>query len=67
MGMASLDAESANSVSKIQLTKTEFAESLGLKPTSTFVRNMFRLADKDKNGLVNFQEFMNMFMILSKG
>lgn len=61
------DAETANAVSKIQLTRTEFADALGLKPTSLFVRNMFLMVDKDKNGFVSFHEFMEMFTILAKG
>ncbi|KAL4227430.1 hypothetical protein ACF0H5_012874 [Mactra antiquata] len=62
-----LDADALNQVSKIQLTRTEFAESLGLKPTSMFVRNMFLMVDKDRNGFVEFKEFMEMFTILAKG
>lgn len=61
------DANTANAVSKIQLTRTEFADALGLKPTSMFVRNMFLMVDKDRNGFVSFQEFMEMFTILAKG
>ncbi|XP_053406292.1 dual oxidase 2-like [Mercenaria mercenaria] len=61
------DADTANSVSKIQLTRTEFADALGLKPTSMFVRNMFLMVDKDRNGFVSFQEFMEVFTILAKG
>ena len=65
--MEKLDADTANKVSKIQLTRTEFADSLGLKPTSMFVRNMFLMVDKDKNGLVSFHEFVELFTILAKG
>ncbi|XP_052282724.1 dual oxidase 2-like isoform X1 [Dreissena polymorpha] len=54
-------------IRKIQLTRTEFAEALGLTPNSLFVRNMFLMVDKDKNGLVSFHEFMTMFNILAKG
>ena len=62
-----MDAETANQVSQIQLTRTEFADALGLKPTSLFVRNMFLMVDKDRNGFVGFQEFMDMFLILARG
>ena len=62
-----MDAETSNKISQIQLTRTEFAEALGLKPTSLFVRNMFLMVDKDRNGFVGFQEFMDMFLILAKG
>ncbi|WAR00874.1 DUOX2-like protein [Mya arenaria] len=63
----SRDLGAMNDISKIQLTRTEFAEALGLKPTSMFVRNMFLMVDKDKNGLVSFNEFLEMFTILAKG
>lgn len=62
-----LDADALNQVSKIQLTRTEFADALGLKPTSMFVRNMYLMVDKDRNGFVSFKEFMEMFTILAKG
>ena len=62
-----MDADTANQVSKIQLTRTEFADALGLKPTSLFVRNMFLMVDKDKNGFVGFQEFMDMFLVFARG
>lgn len=62
-----IDGDTANNVSRIQLTRTEFADALGLKPTSMFVRNMFLMVDKDRNGFVSFQEFMEIFTILAKG
>ena len=65
--MPRMDADTANEVSKIQLTRTEFADALGLKPTSLFVRNMFLMVDKDRNGFVGFQEFLDMFLILASG
>lgn len=65
--MPRMDADTANEVSKIQLTRTEFADALGLKPTSLFVRNMFLTVDKDRNGFVGFQEFLDMFLILAGG
>ncbi|KAK3606296.1 hypothetical protein CHS0354_037972 [Potamilus streckersoni] len=62
-----LDSKSANEIARIQLTRTEFADALGLRPNSVFVRNMFLMVDKDKNGFVSFQEFMEMFVILARG
>ena len=62
-----LQLEELNKIRKIQLTRTEFAESLGLKPTSVFVRNMFLIVDKDKNGFVGFEEFLDLFQILASG
>lgn len=52
---------------KCELSRTEFAESLGLKPHSTFVDSMFSLADEDGNGYLSFREFLNILIILMKG
>jgi dual oxidase len=62
-----LQMEELNKIRNIQLTRTEFAESLGLKPTSIFVRNMFLMVDKDGTGFVGFEEFLDLFQILSSG
>ena len=62
-----LQMEELNKIRNIQLTRTEFAESLGLKPTSIFVRNMFLMVDKDRSGFVGFEEFLDLFQILSSG
>ncbi|XP_072881154.1 dual oxidase 2-like [Hemitrygon akajei] len=50
-----------------ELTKTEFAEALGVKEDSMFVEQMFSLADKDGNGYLSFREFLDIFVILMKG
>ncbi|XP_053573547.1 dual oxidase 1-like [Bombina bombina] len=52
---------------KCELSRTEFAESLGLKPHSIFVESMFSLADEDGNGYLSFREFLNILIILMKG
>ncbi|KAM4746802.1 dual oxidase 1-like [Rhinophrynus dorsalis] len=52
---------------KCELSRTEFAESLGLKPNSMFVESMFSLADEDGNGYLSFREFLNILVILMKG
>lgn len=62
-----LQLEELNKIRNIQLTRTEFSEALGLKPTSVFVRNMFLMVDKDKNGFVGFEEFLDLFQILAAG
>ncbi|ESP00714.1 hypothetical protein LOTGIDRAFT_112352 [Lottia gigantea] len=54
-------------VINIKLTRTEFAEALGLQPSSIFVRNVFLLADKDKDGFLCFREFLDMFAIFARG
>lgn len=63
--MAPLDIETSKQIAHIQLTRTEFAEAFGLKPTSLFVRNMFLLVDSDKSGFVSFREFLDLFVVLS--
>ncbi|XP_067090540.1 dual oxidase 1 [Osmerus mordax] len=50
-----------------ELTGTEFADTLGLKHDSLFVDSMFTLADKDGNGYLSFQEFLDVIVIFMKG
>ena len=50
-----------------ELTKAEFAEAMSLKPDSLFINQMFELIDKNKNGFVSFREFLDMFVVFSKG
>lgn len=62
-----LDIETSKQIADIQLTRTEFAEALQLKPTSLFVRNMFVLVDANKSGFISFKEFLDFFIVLSSG
>ncbi|XP_056671998.1 dual oxidase 2 [Monodelphis domestica] len=50
-----------------ELSRAEFAESLGLKPQAMFVESMFSLADKDNNGYLSFREFLDILVIFMKG
>ncbi|KAK2834504.1 hypothetical protein Q7C36_015205 [Tachysurus vachellii] len=50
-----------------ELTGSEFANALGMKPDSPFVESMFSLADKDGNGYLSFQEFFDVLVIFMKG
>lgn len=50
-----------------ELSRTEFADFLGLKADSLFVESMFSLADKDGNGYVSFKEFLDILVVLMKG
>ncbi|KAM5235525.1 dual oxidase 2-like [Ctenodactylus gundi] len=50
-----------------ELSRTEFAESLGLKPEDMFVEAMFSLADKDGNGYLSFREFLDILVVFMKG
>ena len=67
MNLGELDGETINKIRNIKLTRTEFAESLGMQPNSMFVRNMYLLVDTSKDGFVSFEEFMTMFMTLASG
>lgn len=62
-----LSEEESRAVINCELTIDEFAGRLDLKPDSMFVRNMFDLIDKDKNGNVSFREFLDMMVIFAKG
>ncbi|KAG8505332.1 Dual oxidase 2, partial [Galemys pyrenaicus] len=50
-----------------ELSRAEFAESLGLKPQAVFVEAMFSLADKDGNGYLSFREFLDILVVFMKG
>ncbi|XP_058397475.1 LOW QUALITY PROTEIN: dual oxidase 2 [Diceros bicornis minor] len=50
-----------------ELSRAEFAESLGLKPQDMFVESMFSLADKDGNGYLSFREFLDILVVFMKG
>ena len=50
-----------------ELTRSEFADAMGLKVDSQFVELMFQLIDKDGNGFISFREFLDMSVIFSKG
>lgn len=54
-------------VLQCELTAAEFADALGLKADSLFVDSMFTLADKDGNGYLSFQEFLDVIVIFMKG
>ena len=50
-----------------ELTRYEFAEGLGLTPDSIFVENLFKMVDTNDNGYISFREFLDFFVIFSKG
>nr|CAD7458660.1 unnamed protein product [Timema tahoe] len=62
-----LDSHAAREVIYTELTKSEFAEALSMRPESGFVQKMFSLVDKDKNGFISFREFVDMLVIFAKG
>lgn len=65
--MEELSAEDGKAAVNTELNIDEFAEALALRPSSMFVKNMFELIDKNKNGLVSFREFLDMIVIFAKG
>lgn len=54
-------------VMRTSLSKSEFADALGMKPDSLFVKQMFNCVDKDKDGRISFQEFLDTVVMFSRG
>uniref|UniRef100_A0A3B4H2Q2 NAD(P)H oxidase (H2O2-forming) n=1 Tax=Pundamilia nyererei TaxID=303518 RepID=A0A3B4H2Q2_9CICH len=65
--MSGISHKKAREVLQCELTASEFADALGLKSDSLFVDSMFTLADKDGNGYLSFQEFLDVIVIFMKG
>ncbi|XP_077451407.1 dual oxidase 1 [Stigmatopora argus] len=65
--ITSISSKKAKEVLQCELTAAEFADALGLKPDSLFVNSMFTLADKDGNGYLSFQEFLDVIVIFMQG
>lgn len=65
--MSGVSRKRAREVLQCELTASEFADALGLKSDSLFVDSMFTLADKDGNGYLSFQEFLDVIVIFMKG
>ncbi|KMQ98401.1 dual oxidase 2 [Lasius niger] len=62
-----IDSTVAREVIYTELTIIEFAEALSMKPDAEFVKKIFNLVDKDKNGFISFREFVDMLVIFLKG
>jgi len=54
-------------VMRTSLSRNEFADALGMKPDSLFVKQMFNCVDKDKDGRISFQEFLDTVVMFSRG
>lgn len=54
-------------VMRTSLSKKEFAEALGMKSDSLFVKQMFNCVDKDNDGRISFQEFLDTVVLFSRG
>ncbi|KAF1386846.1 hypothetical protein PFLUV_G00099100 [Perca fluviatilis] len=65
--LSGISYKKAKEVLQCELTASEFADALGLKSDSLFVDSMFTLADKDGNGYLSFQEFLDVMVIFMKG
>lgn len=63
---ASSDGE-VMTVMRTSLSKSEFAAALGMKPDAMFVRKMFNIVDKDQDGRISFQEFLETVVLFSRG
>ncbi|XP_025075781.1 dual oxidase 2-like isoform X1 [Pogonomyrmex barbatus] len=62
-----IDSTVAREVIHTELTIIEFAEALSMRPDAEFVKKIFYLVDKDKNGFISFREFVDMLVIFLKG
>ncbi|XP_018323659.1 dual oxidase isoform X2 [Agrilus planipennis] len=54
-------------VMRTSLTKSEFANALGMKADAVFVKKMFNIVDKDGDGRICFQEFLDTVVLFSRG
>lgn len=63
---ASTDGEVVT-VMRTSLSKSEFASALGMKSDAVFVKKMFNIVDKDSDGRISFQEFLDTVVLFSRG
>ncbi|XP_077298120.1 dual oxidase [Arctopsyche grandis] len=54
-------------VMRTSLSKGEFASALGMKSDAVFVKKMFNIVDKDQDGRISFQEFLDTVVLFSRG
>ncbi|KAG8223936.1 hypothetical protein J437_LFUL003744, partial [Ladona fulva] len=54
-------------VMRTSLSKVEFASALGMRPDAVFVKKMFNIVDKDGDGRISFQEFLDTVVLFSRG
>ncbi|KAM6960644.1 dual oxidase 2 [Aplochiton taeniatus] len=66
-GVMSVSSKKTREALQCELTGAEFADALGLKRDSLFVDSMFTLADKDGNGYLSLQEFLDVIVIFMNG
>jgi hypothetical protein len=51
----------------ISLSREEFASALGMKSNDMFVRKMFKVVDKERNGRISFRNFLDTVVLFSRG
>ncbi|XP_047991381.1 dual oxidase isoform X1 [Leguminivora glycinivorella] len=61
------DADPESIVMRTSLSKSEFASALGMKADAVFVKKMFNIVDKDSDGRISFQEFLDTVVLFSRG
>ncbi|XP_044256242.1 dual oxidase 2-like [Tribolium madens] len=62
-----VDESLEKEIADTELTLSEFAEALSMRAQDEFVRRMFTLVDKDKNGFISFREFVDLLVIFAEG
>ena len=53
-------------VMRTTLSKKEFASALGMSEKDVFVLKMFNIVDRDGDGRISFQEFLDTIVLFSK-
>ena len=53
-------------VMRTSLSRSEFANALGMKSDDVFVKMMFNIVDKDGDGRISFQEFLDTVVLFSR-
>ncbi|XP_076302111.1 dual oxidase-like [Lasioglossum baleicum] len=61
------DSGEVVTVMRTSLSKSEFASALGMRADAVFVKKMFNIVDKDRDGRISFQEFLDTVLLFSRG
>lgn len=63
----SSDSDAAEDVLKTRLSKSEFADALGMRAKNPFIERMFACVDRDRDGFICFKEFLDTVIVFAKG